>query len=198
MAKKKKKVNIKAIVVLVVMILLLVGYYYYLSNKNRGANEDGDVEITKVQEVLMRDLTRRYPQTPKEVIRYYSEITECFYNEELNDTELTQLAMQAQLLYDDELVANKTQEQYITDLQGEILTFRENGYTIQSYTTSSSIDIENSRFTADGYEWVRVYCDYILRRGTETIETTELFLLRKDENGHWRIYGWDLADDYRG
>lgn len=192
--KKKKKLNIKALVVVIILAVLLLLYYYHLSNKQTTPSEDEYVQSSEVQEVLGRNLIVNYPPTPKEVIRYYSEITKCFYNEEYTEEELIELAQQAQGLYDDELIANKSQEQYLEDLRADIQNFDQLNYTIESYSLSSSIDIENSKFKQDGYEWARVYCNYTLRQGTERIYTSEVFLLRKDEDGHWKIYGWELAD----
>ncbi len=192
--KKKKKFNVKGIVVVIILAILVLLYYHHLSNRQAPPSEEEYVQSSRVQEVLSRNLTVNYPPTPKEVIRYYSEITKCFYNEEYTEEELIALAEQAQGLYDDELIANKSQEQYLEDLREDILEFDETKCTIGAYSISSSVDIENSKFTQDGYEWAKVYCYYTLYQGTETLSTTELFLLRKDEDGHWKIYGWELAD----
>lgn len=195
---KKKQNSIKVVIIFVILALLICAYYFHLSNRLRKADAEKDVKSTAVQEVLLRDLSRNYPPTPKEVIRYYSEISKCFYNESYSEEELVLLAEQAQALYDEELVANKTQEQYMMDLKADILEFQDAGYTIYSYTTSSSVDIENSKFKQDGYEWARVYCYYTLRTKSGTARTTEVFLLRKDGDGYWKIYGWELADDDEG
>ena len=191
---KKKKLNIKGIVVVIILAVLVLLYYYHLSNKQAPPSEDEYVQSTVVQEVLGRNLIVNYPPTPREVVRYYSEISKCFYNEEYTEEELEELAKQAQGLYDDDLVANKSWEQYLEDLRIDIQTFEQLNYTIESYSLSSSIDIENSKFKQDGYEWARVYCNYTLRQGTERFYTSEVFILRKDEDGHWKIFGWDLAD----
>ncbi len=198
MRKTKKRVKSNAVKVIVVFAVLAVVIgicYFSVSNREAQPTEEKDVESTAVQEVLMRNLSHNYPPTPKEVIKYYSEISQCFYNESYTDEELEQLALQAQLLYDEELVGNKTQDQYFEDLRADIQEMKDNRCTIVSYSTSSSIDIENSKFVQDGYEWAKVYCYYTLRVGNETTMTTEVFLLRKDTNGYWKIYGWELADE---
>lgn len=193
--KKQKQSGVKAVIILVVLALLIGGYYFHLSNRTRPSDTEKDVQSTAIQEVLLRDLSHNYPPTPKEVIKYYSEITKCFYNESYGEEELILLAEQAQRLYDEELIANKSQDQYLMDLKADIVEFQEAGYTISSYTTSSSVDIENSKFKQDGYEWARVYCYYTMGTNSGTVQSTELFLLRKDSEGYWKIYGWELADD---
>ena len=148
-----------------------------------------------VQSVLLRDLEHNYPPTPKEVVKYYSEITECFYNEEYSDEELTQLATKIQQLYDAELVANKSQDQYMQDLKNEIVDMKKNKYTIASYEVSASTDVEY--FTQDEYSCARLYCTYYLRQpssGTR-VASLERFVLRQDADGHWKILGWELVED---
>ena len=115
--------------------------YYLMNEKAEKSKPEDYVKLTKVQEVLSRDLKTNYPQTPKEVIKYYSEITRCFYNETYTEEELYDLARKAMELYDHDLVANKTEEEYFRDLKSEIQVFKDNGYSISSYSTSSSTDV---------------------------------------------------------
>ena len=77
---------IKNIIIGVILISLIVGYYFYLSEKNIKDAESEVVETTLTQDVLAKDLEKFYPATPKEVVKYYNEIKECYYNEE-NDEE---------------------------------------------------------------------------------------------------------------
>lgn len=188
---KKKAQGMKGMIIMFVMLALILGYYAYLSNRSTKEKEE-EVVISAVQEVLMRDMERNYPPTPKEVIKYYSELTQCFYNQELTEEELKALGIRAKEMYDEELAANQPEESYFSDLQFDIDSFRERQLTIVSFSTSSSTDVEE--FTQDGRKWARLYCIYNLRQGSEMLSTQEVFLLRKDEEGHWKIYGWDLAD----
>ena len=104
----KKSHNIKGIILAVVMLLLIVGYYYYLSNRNVSQAEDADRELqtlTATQEVLTRDLETNYPPTPREVVKYFSQITQCFYNEDNTEEEIEQLGHKIMELYDEELIS---------------------------------------------------------------------------------------------
>lgn len=168
--------------------------YYLMNARIEKSKPEEYIPLTAVQEVLSRNLETNYPQTPKEVVKYYSEITQCFYNEEWTEEELYALAMQAQKLYDYELAANKTEEQYLQDLKSEIQMFKEKGYYISSYGTSSSTDVYD--FVENGYQFSRLYCTYNIRVGTAMQPIEEIFLLRMDLEGHWKIYGWDLAKNH--
>lgn len=183
----------KGIIVFIIIVFLIVGYYFYLSNRQAAAKKEQEAQsLTVVQDTLLRDLNTNYPPTPKEVIKYYSRITQCFYNEEYTEEELKELALKAQELFDDELIQNKKQEQYLTDLQTDIETFKSDECTIPSYSISSSTDVEY--FSEEGYDCARLYCIYSLKQGSAYSTTQEIFVLRKDDAGHWKILGWNLAD----
>ena len=173
-------------------LLLAVGFVllaYYLITIEAQKNKPEDVvAVTATQEVLSRDLERNYPKTPKEVVRYYSELTKCFYNEKCTEEELNQLGLKALELYDRELAGNKDQDKYLGDLKREITDFKGKGFSISNYVTSSSTDV--FYFSEDGYDFARLYCTYYIRSGTHTQPLEEQFLLRMYENGNWKIYGW--------
>lgn len=186
---KNKGTGVKTLIIGIILLCIVLGYYYYLSNRQRNSGEEAAVTTTAVQEVLLYNLDKRYPPTPKEVVKFFGEISKCFYNESYTEEEFLQLASKIQILYDDELVASKTQEQYIKDLREDIDEWKGLGMVISSYSVSASTDVE--RFTKDGYEWARLYCSFTLRTGTKLGTSNEVFLLRKDKEGHWKIYGWD-------
>lgn len=182
----------KGIIILVMMMVLVIGYFYYLSNRtvssdNKTATVNTE-KISPVATVLLRNLDINYPATPKEVVKYYAELTKVLYNEEYTDEEFQALAVKIQQLYDPELVANKEQSEYLQDLKDEIEAFHTNKWTISTYWTSSSTDVE--RFTEDGYEFARLYCTFTIQQSGGNGSSNEVFLLRKDEKEHWKIYGW--------
>ena len=192
---KKLKGN-KGVIIFFVLVFLVVGYFYYLSNRPVSQPEEAPSEIevmTAVQQVLARDLDTNYPPTPREVVKYYSEITQCFYNEELTDDDIYALGMKARELYEAELAANQTEEVYIDSLKFDIQDFKNKKRTIANYEPSSSLDVET--FSEDGYDWARLYCNYGIKQGELLYKSNMVYILRKDENGHYKIYGWKLVKE---
>ncbi|MBQ8198072.1 MAG: hypothetical protein IJZ76_01420 [Lachnospiraceae bacterium] len=186
----------KGVIIFVVLILLIVGFYYYLSNRPVSQPEEAVPEIevmTAVQQVLARDLSINYPPTPREVVKYYSEITQCFYNEELTEDDIYALGMRARELYDAELAANQTEADYIDSLKYDIEEFNRYKRTIVNYNPSSSVDVET--FSEDGFEWARLYCNYGIKQNEILYNSNIVFILRKDENEHYKIYGWKLVEN---
>ncbi len=184
------KKGMKGLILTAIMILLVVGYYAYLSNKTADNTEEV-IQLTATQEVLSRDLQRSYPPSPKEVLKYYSDLTMSLYNEEHDDADVIALAQKARELYDADLLANQTEEQYIRMLAEDIDEYKKEKKTISSYSTSSSVDVEY--YTRDNSDWAKLSCIYTLRQETTLASTQEDFLLRKDTEGHWKIYGWVVS-----
>lgn len=193
-AKKKKdnKTALKSGVVILLLVASMIGYYYYLSNRQQ-AEDPVNVEMTAAQKLISRNLDTNYPPTPKEVVRFYSELTTCFYNEEYTDGELEQLADKARQLFDTELAQKNEWGQYIIGLKNDIDVYKEKSIRITNYSIPASTDVYE--FEEDGFQFARLYCTYTLSNGTNKQQIEEVFLLRKDEKKHWKIYGWDLAEN---
>lgn len=184
--------KVKPIILIVIMALLVGGYYFYLSNKVE-SNKSDEV-VTAVQRVLLRDLDKNYPPTPREVVKYYSEISKCLYNEEYTDEQLEGMADKLLAIYDDELAANNPREEYIEKLKKDIKEFEKNSYTISSYTPSASTDVKE--VTGNGREWAELYCIYTIRMGANSSNNLQRFVLRKDvETQHWKIIKFGVPDE---
>lgn len=182
----------KGVICLAIMALLVVGFYYHLSNRPVAAPEEMKAEtLSAVQEVLVRNMETNYPQTPREVVKYFAELTKCLYNEELSDEDVYELGMRFREIYDDELIANQTEEDYIQQLKADVVSSHTKGQTLFSYTLSSSIDVEN--FSQDGYECARLHCIFGIRQDLLLYNSDTIFILRKDGNGHYKILGWTLV-----
>lgn len=178
----------KPIILIVILALIIGGYYFYLSNKVE-PNDEEEI-VTVVQNVILKDLEKNYPPTPKEVVKYYSEISKCLYNEEYTEEQLEKMADKLLAIYDEELVTNNPREEYIKSLKSDVEDFRENSYTISTFTPSTSTDVEY--YTVAGRECAELYCTYTIRIGANYSTNLQRFILRKDvETQHWKILGFD-------
>ena len=186
-----KKNTVRITVVILILMLLIVGYYTYLSNRSRSSSDNA--AMTVVEEVLSRDLQYNYPPTPKELIKYYNEIQRCFYNENCNDEQIEALGMRARELYDEDLLANNEINEYMANLKKEIQIYKDNMRTITGTSLAASTNVDF--FETDGSEFARIYCGYNVVDGTGTKQVREIFLLRRDSDKRWKIYGWDAADN---
>jgi len=187
----KNENSIKSILFVAVLAIGVLAYFYVINNRMNKIEEDV-AEITPVQELLVQDLTENYPATPKEVVKMYSEITKCFYGEEYTEEELLKLVDMSRQLFDDELVANQSEESYIRSLKGEIASYKQMNRVISNYSVSSAADVQYYNFRDD--EWAQLVAMYSIRTGTKIEPSKERFLLRKDDNNHWKIFGFRLEN----
>lgn len=179
------------IVIVIVCISLLVGGYVFWMNRNGDASSE-NVELTKVQQLITKDLEKNYPATPREVVKFYNEIISCFYNEEHTDAELEALVEQTLLLMDEELVANNPKEDYLKRVKDEIFEFAAAERTIMRYNLPSSNEIELR--TVDGRECAYVEMSYLLKEKSSLDKTFQTYVVRKDEDGNWKILGFDKTE----
>lgn len=185
-----KKSTVRVTIVLIILIAGVVGIYAYLSGRSRSVAESAS--MTNVERVLSRDMAYDYPPTPKELLKYYNEIQKCFYNENCTDSEIQELVIRARELYDEELLANNEFDTHVTLLQAEIKDYKDHKRVISAVSVAASTNVDF--FDEDGYEFARIYCGYNVTEGSTTRQTRQIYLLRRDENRRWKIYGWDLAD----
>lgn len=189
----KKKNNTKTIIAFLVLALFVLGAFVMLSNRTEQIAEAQPLKITAVQELLLKNLDTAYPASPKEVVKLYSEITRCYYGEKYTEEELNELANMSLKLFDRDLVANQTTDQYFNSLRADIQAYHDANKVISSFSVASSTDVDYYNYLDD--EWAQLYCMYSIRVGTNITPVKEKYLLRKDEKGHWKIYGWILVDE---
>lgn len=181
---------IKNVIVGVILLGLIVGYYFYLSGKDNKDAGSEIIETTITQDVLARDLDKSYPATPKEVIKYYNEIQECYYNEDNDEKTMKEVMIKSRELFDEDLLAKNDEDTQFEDLMKEVKSFQEQERDIFGWSTDSADDVVYNTF--EGSEWATIRSYYTIRTQGIHTKTTEVFLLRKDEEGKWKIYGWDL------
>lgn len=188
--KKNNTSMTKITIFLIFLIVLVVGYYSYLSGKNR--TEQQEAVMSEVDTALARDLNNNYPATPKEVIKYYNDLIRCFYNEDCTNEELQELGRKSLQLFDEELQENNEEDTYLIRLQGEVKNYKDNKRKITSVSLANSTNVDY--YTADGYSFARISCGYGMTENGKKTSTMLVYLLRRDENRKWKIYGWETAD----
>lgn len=181
----------KSAAVLAVMLITVLALYYYLVNKVE--RQTPEKETTAVQDVLLKNLETDYPPTVREVIKYYNEIMKCYYSENPTDEELEKLAAKAMELYDAELADYQEEDLYIQDLKTEIAGFAASDTVLSHVALSASTAVDY--YTHNGRECAQIRCIYTMRQKTNLMTVKEIYVLRKDDGGRWKILGWTPAED---
>ena len=172
------------------IVLLIV--FYWLNNRPDDSTFAGDdVKNTEAQKILAKDIDRYYPASVREVVRLYSRITKCWYNEKISAEEFAGLIAMQRKLFDAELLEENPLPAFTERLTREITDAKETKRTMINYRVQKESSVKKWE-TAEGSFASIIVC-FMLKNNTEGYEYTyEEFLLREDENEQWKIVGWQL------
>lgn len=188
------KKYLKTILVITVLALLGVWYFWYLSNKEPTVSEVAkDANNRELEALLTKDINGAYPQSPKEVVKLYSRITEAYYKTELTDEQIETLGKQARLLFDDELKGTQTEQEFLSQLKADIAAFRALNRYVSDYDVDESEDVVYKTFEGRKYASLNVL--YMIRQGVALDDSDTKYMLRQDANGRWKILYWELDEE---
>jgi type II secretory pathway pseudopilin PulG len=193
MCESMKKSTTKVTIIIIILVAAVIGYYSYLSNKSHEQRTDSN--MTLYQSTISRDLTNDYPPTVKEVMKYYNDVMKCFYTQDCTDDEIEELGLKVRALYDDDLLAENDTESYLDRLKSDVSEFKSSKRSITSFSVPASTSVVN--FTSDGYDFARIICGYNIVEGGVSTEVKTVYLLRRDENKRWKIYGWESENAFQ-
>jgi hypothetical protein len=185
----------KKIIIFLILAGLIVGYYYYVTHRTVGDKADQTATDSEVAKLITRDLDGQYyPEFPRNVVDFYAQITKAYYYYDLSDSEIEALGSQAKKLFDAELVEKNPDEEFFDSLKKDIKVFRNSKVKITDYWVQKSSDI--SIYTLEGRDYARVKVLYVLyeNEGASRPYVYQDFVLRKDENGRWKILYWEPAE----
>lgn len=183
--------KIGAVIAAIVCVALVCGGFYMMKSRG-GSSVENSTSLTEVQKLTTRDLDTSYPATPREVVKLYNKIITCYYSSEFGKGELEDLADQAMYLFDDELKAKNPRENYLAALQNEIAEYSGKSKFISQSTVCSSNDV--LYLTDDDDDIAYVNTSYFIKEGNNHVKTYEQFVLRKDDQGRWKILGYYQID----
>lgn len=176
--------RVLGIIATLLCVLLVCGAFYFVKQKADPSAED-NIQLTNVQKLTTRNLESNYPQTPREVVKYFNKIITCYYNETYTDDELKRLTEQAWTLFDQELQEKNPLDQYLKSVQADVADYKERGRSITQTSVCDSNDVRY--FTDKGDELAYVTASYFIKEKKEYKDTNQMYVLRKDEDGNWRI-----------
>lgn len=180
----------KNVFILCIFAALIIGYYFYISNRTANDPTDKAAKTTKIEDTLAKDVDT-VSNTPRSTVKFYSIILQCLYNESPSDEEVTALGEKARELLDEELIANNPDASYLDDLRAETNEYSKAKRIVMGYAIESGDEVEY--YTEEDVEYAVVNSSYTLRETETFTKTNEEYILRKDENGYWKILGWRVA-----
>ncbi len=185
---KKSKTRNTVIGVAAICAAIVV-VYFAIVNIPKGKET---VVMTETAKELAHNFDTDYPSTPREVMKHYAQITKCFYLQDTTEEQIEELAKMMRKLFDDALLATQTEEEYLQSLKAEILQYRDASKMVSSYSVSSSTDV---KYNDNQYgSLATMFITFNMRENGMINQIREEFMLRQDNEGHWKILGWQLAE----
>ena len=184
----------RMVLAVILCAALCIGYYYYLANRpsNKDAT-DKAVQNDELAYLTARNINDNYPESVRDVVKLYARITKEYYEVGITEEDIEKLGNQARLLFDDELKATQTDEEFMKALKEDISIYRSNDARISSFTIQSA---NNTRYTTfNNREYASLQLVYYIREGSKLRTSCTKFTLRKDiSTGRWKILYWELVD----
>lgn len=189
MDKMTKKIVGAFVAILVVAALILSGYFMMNKQAEKKAQESV-LPTTEVGKLLAKDLETKYPETPTEVVKLYWRINRCLYNENTSDKDMEAVLKQLRKLYDNELLQDEknTYENMLKNLKDDKKKRADAGQTflpsvVQKNNTLKIVEM-------DGKDSAAVMTATTIKGKKETTKVYERFVCRRDDDGKWKILGW--------
>ena len=185
--KGSTKKNLLVFVILIIIIGIYVVHTWNISGGNSSAKKK-----TEAEKLISRDMEVNYPGTPREVMRFYSRILKCYYNQDLSEEQVESLASHMRCLFDYELLEQNPKETYLNQVKEEIRQYKKAKETVTNYIIDESSNVEYS--TVDGEKYATIYVAYTTRKKSEYQRVYEQFLMRCDREKNWKIVGWKQVE----
>lgn len=181
--------------ILAITLIIAFGVVYYAFIADRGTEPQPVTMETndEVSKLIVRNLETDYPNSPREVVRFYSRIMQSYYALDYTEEELLKLVSQSRILFDPELLEGNPEETYIEDLKAEIKSYEEIEQTITNYKVAEVSKIQY--YSENGLDYAKVPAEYTLKSKNGSSKVYEDYMLRKDEEGSWKILGWQLTPE---
>lgn len=186
---------LRYVIVGIVLAVLVISYFIYLQkNPATSKTNDASAQMSELDKLLTKDFVSDYPSTPREVVKWYNRILMLYYNEDLSEEQLNQLAGQAMQLFDADLVAINPKEIYVTSVKTEIQDYKDKKRKLVTADVADSGDVEYE--TVKGDDMAYIMGSYFVKESSSYATTYQKYALRKDTDGHWKILGYQLCDQY--
>lgn len=187
-----KSAIVKSIVLVALAAIIILGFYLLLTRNKKAPDEENYV-LTTVDEITTTDLDKNYPANPRKVVDLYAKIMQTLYKEEYTDEQETKMIDVLGGIFDDELRENQFNLQ--SSIKNEVSSRKAEDYGISAYAVQEK---NPEIFTKDGRDICSVDCLFTMRKGSQRILLYYQFVLRKDDEGRWKILGWITKDNNEG
>ena len=186
---KSRRRTIATIGLMTLFAAIILLFYYYWSNRVTPIQDTSVLNLSETEKILAIDLETHYPETPREVVKVFARIMKALYNDS-KDAEIEPLAMKIRGLYDAEFLDNNPESTYLNNLLSDIAEWKDSNRRITNYLLVNK-DLEQEK-EIDGVKYSVNYVSYTIQEKGKYTEIWKI-LSRQDEDGKWKILGWEFV-----
>ncbi len=173
-------------------IVIWVVFYTINNRKSTDVFSKKSSANSEAQAIISKDLDRFYPSSAREVVRFYQRINVCLMTKEYTEDEFYKLVDQMRALFDDELLEKNPRGTHAETLYYEVETFKKEGRSIP--ITNLQLESQAEKYKKDGKNMASIVALFVIKDKKGITKSYEKFVLREDENGNWKILGWELTE----
>lgn len=179
--------NVKYVIIAIACICVICAGFYFFSQDNK----EKEADLTEIEKVIVKDLEKNYPKTPREVVKFYNKIVKCYYGDEPTEAQLNDLVDQMLFLLDDDLLLRNPRDEYYNSVVSDIAQYKEEKKQLVSTDVCDSNDVkyvtDNKNGETEKDELAYVNASYFIKDDGEFGYSYQQFVLRQDEDGRWKI-----------
>lgn len=193
--------NAKYVIIAIACVCVICTGFYFFSQKNQVDEKN----LTEIEKVMVKDLEKNYPKTPREVVKLYNSIVKCYYGKEVpTEKQLEDLVDQMLCILDDDLLLQNEREDYYKQVVSDINQYKINKKQLVSTDVCDTNDVkyvtDDKNNGEEKDELAYVDASYFLNTDGKFVYTYQRFILRQDEDGRWKILTFyqiegDQSDD---
>ncbi len=185
-ARKRTVATITFMSIFAVVILVV---YFYWSNRTQPLHSQP--KLTEVQKLAEKDLVNYYPGTSREVAKLFAEMMKALYNNP-DDENIKALALKIRSLYDQEFLANNSENTYLNRLTTDLIKWKKNHRKITNYLLVETEQNQEREINSIQYSTQNI--TFTIQEHSKYTQLWKL-ILRQDVNNHWKILGWKLVQN---
>ena len=175
-----------AIIAFACVCAICAGFYFLSASQT--ANEK---ELTDIDKVLVKDLEKDYPKTPREVVKFYNRIMEGYYGGEATDKQIEALVDQMMYLLDEDLLLVNPRDEYYESVVTEIALYKQQKKVLLNTDVADSNEVKYlddvKEGTTEKDKLAYIDASYFMREDKQFTNSYQQFVLRQDENGNWKV-----------
>lgn len=180
--------NAKYVIIAIACISVICASFYFFSQ----GNKENEKDLTEIEKVIVRDLEKNYPKSPREVVKLYNRIVKCYYGSQMpTEKELNDLVDQMICIMDDDLLLINPRDEYYNWVVNDINQYKRDKKQLVSTDVCSTNDVKYITDDKNGEEekdkLAYVDASYFVNTDGKFSYTYQQFVLRQAADGRWKI-----------